>query len=102
MSIEELTHKPAAEVLRDSNRVSVGVVRILSADAGKPGSEREYRSGDEALVEAGKAEWVVAPVHSVAAGKRLDGDAERDVDPPPAESAPASPAAATEKPGDKK
>jgi hypothetical protein len=92
MSIEELTQKPASEVLRDSDRVSVGVVRILADSAGTPGEEREYKPGDEALVEQRVAEWVVAPVHSPAAGRRLDHDAEREPAPlagveayPPAE-----------------
>lgn len=91
-TVAELTQKPAAEVLRDTDRVSVGVVRILSAAAGTPGEEREYQTGDEAIVEAGQAEWVVAPVHSPAAGRRLDTDAEREQTPlggvevyPPAE-----------------
>lgn len=92
MSIEELTQKRAADVLRDSDRNSVGVTRILSSAAGRPGEEREYETGDEALVEAGWAEWVVAPVHLPAAGRRLDTDAEREPRPlggvevyPPAE-----------------
>jgi hypothetical protein len=89
---EELTQRPAAEVLRDTDRTSVGVVRILSSAAGKPGEEREYKTGDEALVEGGQAEWVVAPVHSPASGRRMDADAERGATPlggaevyPPAE-----------------
>lgn len=92
MSIEELTHKPASEVLRDTDRNSAGVVRILADSAGTPGEEREYEPGDEALVEAGLAVWVVAPVHLPAAGRRLDTDAEREPAPldgveayPPAE-----------------
>jgi hypothetical protein len=92
MSVEELTTKPASEVLRDSDRDSVGVVRILADSAGKTGEEREYAPGDEALVEAGQAEWVVAPVHLPSAGRRLDHDAEREPAPlsgvevyPPAE-----------------
>lgn len=89
---EELTQKRATDVLRDSDRDSVGVVRILSDSAGTPGDEREYETGDEALVEAGRAEWVVAPVHLPSAGRRLDTDAEREALPadgaeayPPAE-----------------
>lgn len=91
---DRLATRPASEVLRDTDRVSVGVVRILSDDAGAPGAEREYEAGDEALVEAGRAEWVVAPVHSPEAGRRLDGagSAEREATPragievyPPAE-----------------
>lgn len=91
-NITELTQKPASEVLRDSDRTSVGVVRILSDSAGTPGEEREFETGDEALVEAGQAEWVVAPVHSPESGRRLDTDAEREQTPrdgievyPPAE-----------------
>lgn len=90
--VDKLTSTPAHEVLRDSDRVSVGVVRILNAIAGTPGDEREYETGDEALVENGVAEWVVAPVHLPAAGRRLDHDAEREATPlggietyPPAE-----------------
>lgn len=90
--INALTQRPASEVLRDTDRNSVGVVRILSDSAGTPGEEREYQTGDEALVEAGRAEWVVAPVHSPASGRRLDIDAEREQTPaggvevyPPAE-----------------
>lgn len=91
-TVAELTQKRATDVIRDTGRASVGVVRILSAAAGTPGEEREYTTGDEALVEAGQAEWVVAPVHSPAAGRRLDADAEREQSPrdgievyPPAE-----------------
>jgi hypothetical protein len=94
---QELTLKRATDVIRDSDRDSVGVVRILSGSAGTPGEEREYQAGDEALVEAGQAEWVVAPVHSPAAGRRLDTDAEREQTPrdgievyPPAEPTTAS------------
>jgi hypothetical protein len=71
---------------------SYGVVRILSDAAGKPGEERPYQPGDEALVDAGRAEWVVGVVHTPAAGRRLDHDAEREALPmdgvevyPPAE-----------------
>jgi hypothetical protein len=92
MSVDDLTTKSASEVLRDSDRDSVGVVRVLAASAGKPGEEREYVPGDEALVEQGVAEWVVAPVHLPSAGRRLDHDAEREATPlagveayPPAE-----------------
>jgi hypothetical protein len=76
----------------DENRTSFGVVRILSADAGRPGEERDYEVGDEALVEHGLAEWVVAPSFSPAAGRRLNHDAGREPTPlggveayPPAE-----------------
>lgn len=89
---DELTTRSAAEVLRDTDRDSVGVVRILNSSAGKPGEEREYKAGDEALVEHGLAEWVVAPVHLPSAGRRLDHDAESEPTPldgaeayPPAE-----------------
>lgn len=97
MSMDEadrLATRPASEVLRDTDRVSVGVTRILSDDAGTPGQEREYAAGDEALVESGRAEWVVAPVHSPEAGRRMDGagQSEREATPrggievyPPAE-----------------
>lgn len=91
-NITELTTRRAADVLTTTDRDSVGVVRILSDSAGTPGEEREYRAGDEALVEAGRAEWVVAPVHLPSAGRRLDNDAEREQTPadgveayPPAE-----------------
>jgi hypothetical protein len=70
-----------SDVLRDGGRDSFGVVRILSADAGQPGEEREYEVGDEALVEYGLAEWVIAPVHLPSAGRRLDHDAEREPTP---------------------
>lgn len=89
---DELTQRRASSVLRDTDRDSVGVLRVLSADAGSPGEEREYEAGDEALVEAGLAEWVVAPVHLPSAGRRLDHDAQREPTPrggieayPPAE-----------------
>lgn len=91
-NISELTTRRAGDVLLTSDRDSVGVVRILSDSAGTPGEEREYQAGDEALVEASRAEWVVAPVHLPSAGRRLDGDAEREQTPadgveayPPAE-----------------
>lgn len=81
----------SADALR-SGLDSYGVTRVLSDAAGKPGEERPYEPGDEALVEAGRAEWVVAPVHTPAAGRRLDHDAEREAMPmdgvevyPPAE-----------------
>jgi hypothetical protein len=84
--------RSASDVLASSERDSVGVVRILSDDAGTPGAEREYKSGDEVLVERGQAEWVVAPVHLPSAGRRLDGRAEVEATPddgvevyPPAE-----------------
>lgn len=75
--VDALTQKRATDVLRDSDRDSVGVVRVLSKNAGSPGEEREYEAGDEALVETGQAEWVLAPVHLPSAGRRLDHDAER-------------------------
>jgi hypothetical protein len=71
--VDALTQKRASDVLRDTDRDSVGVVRILRDGAGPPGDEREYQPGDEALVETGAAEWVVAPVHLPSAGRRLDG-----------------------------
>lgn len=90
--VDALTRLRATDVLRDTDRDSVGVVRVLSKSAGTPGEEREYESGDEALVESGQAEWVVAPVHLPSAGRRLDHDAEREALPldgaevyPPAE-----------------
>lgn len=90
--VAALTQKRATDVLRDTDRDSVGVVRVLSQDAGTPGEEREYKAGDEALVEGGLAEWVVAPVHLPSAGRRLDHDAGREPTPldgveayPPAE-----------------
>lgn len=76
-----LAQKRASDVLRDTDRKSVGLVRIVAESAGTPGEVREYESGDEALVEAGQAQWVVAPVHSPAAGRRLDTDAEREATP---------------------
>lgn len=86
------------EVLRNTDRDSYGVVRILHKNAGTVGEEREYEPGDEALVDAGQAEWVVAPVHQPSAGRRLDsipGGAEREAAPlggievfPPAEPTP--------------
>lgn len=79
--VKDLVSRRAADVLRDTDRKSVGVVRILSDSAGTPGDVREYESGDEALVEAGQAEWIVAPVHSPEAGRRLDTDAEREPHP---------------------
>jgi hypothetical protein len=72
------TSRTPAEILRDTDRDSYGVVRILADSAGTPGEEREYKTGDEALVEHGAAEWVVAPVHLPSAGRRLDADAERE------------------------
>lgn len=90
--LDHVINRPPAEVLREGGRDSYGVVRILAASAGKPGDEREYKSGDEVLVEHGMAEWVIAPVHLPSAGRRLDGDAEREQTPqsgvevfPPAE-----------------
>jgi hypothetical protein len=91
-AVDALVYKRAADVLRDTDRDSVGVVRLLSKRAGEPALEREYELGDEALVESGQAEWVVAPVHLPSAGRRLDHDAEREALPldgvevyPPAE-----------------
>lgn len=92
MSVDEIQFRQPAAVLRDTDRDSVGVLRVLNSKAGTPGEEREYEPGDEALVEAGLAEWVVAPVHLPSAGRRLDHDAEREPAPlagmeayPPAE-----------------
>lgn len=76
--VDLLVQRRAADVLVESDRQSVGLVRILSEAAGTPGEVREYEDGDEALVEAGQADWVVAPVHSPAAGRRLDTDQERE------------------------
>ena len=70
-----------AEVALRTGRDSYGVVRVLNSSAGTPGAEREYEAGDEALVENGLAEWVIAPVHLPSAGRRLDGDAEREATP---------------------
>jgi hypothetical protein len=93
MATADLGRHLASTVLaQESDRDSFGVLRVLSSDAGTPGEEREYKPGDEALVEAGLAEWVVAPVHHPSAGRRLDHDAEREATPlggvetyPPAE-----------------
>jgi hypothetical protein len=92
MATEDLSQRSAQDVRRETERTSYGAVRILSNSAGSPGEEREYQAGDEALVESGQAEWVVAPVHLPAAGRRLDTDAEREPAPadgvetyPPAE-----------------
>lgn len=92
MAHEDLSQHSAQDVLRDTDHNSYGVVRVLASAAGTPGEEREYQTGDEALVEAGQAEWVVAPVHLPAAGRRLDTDAEHEPAPrdgveayPPAE-----------------
>jgi hypothetical protein len=92
MATEDLSQRSAQDVLRETDRNSYGVVRILADAAGTPGEEREYQAGDEAIVEAGQAEWVVAPVHLPAAGRRLDTDAEQEAAPadgveayPPAE-----------------
>ena len=52
---------------------SAGITRVLNGAAGTPGEERLYQEGDEALVEQGYAEWVVAPVFTPEAGRRLDG-----------------------------
>jgi hypothetical protein len=93
MPSDDLGRHLASTVLaEDLGRDSYGVTRILASSAGTPGEEREYEPGDEALVEAGLAEWVVAPVHHPSAGRRLDTDAEREPTPlggieayPPAE-----------------
>lgn len=69
----------AQDVIRANPEVtSLGVTRVLASAAGSPGEERPYQTGDEVLVEQGVAEWVVAPVHTPAAGRRLDTDAERE------------------------
>lgn len=81
----------AQDVIRqDPGVTSLGVTRLLTGRGA--GDERAYKAGDEALVESGQAEWVVAPVHTPAAGRRLDADAERETAPldgvetyPPAE-----------------
>lgn len=63
--------RPTDVIHGDDDREYAGVTRVLTGtDAG---SEREYEPGDEALVEAGQAEWVVAPVFHPGAGRRLDG-----------------------------
>jgi hypothetical protein len=54
-----------------------GVVRVLSEAAGKPGDERDYEVGDDALIENGMAEWVVAPSNFVEDGLRLDSNSGR-------------------------
>jgi hypothetical protein len=72
MSVDDVI-RHAERSLHGTDGVSAGVVRILSKDAGKPGEEREYKTGDEALVESGQAEWVVAPIHYPGAGRRLSG-----------------------------
>lgn len=72
MSVDDVI-RAGERALHGTDGVSVGVVRILSKDAGTPGEEREYETGDEALVESGQAEWVVAPIHYPAAGRRLSG-----------------------------
>lgn len=50
-----------------AERVSFGSTRLAD------GTVRDYEPGDEELVEAGLAVWVSAPVHTPAAGRRLDG-----------------------------
>lgn len=92
---DNLHLKSAQQVLAETDRDSYGVVRVLSDSAGTPGEEREYEPGDEALVDSGRAEWVIAPVHLPSAGRRLDstpGAAEKEPTPldgvevyPPAE-----------------
>lgn len=79
--MEDLSTVRAREAFDGSNDDSFGVVRILNSSAGSPGEERAYETGDEALVEGGLAEWVVAPVHKPSAGRRLDHDAEREPTP---------------------
>lgn len=76
----DLRFAHASDVTRqDPEAGSIGVTRLLTGkDAG---TERDYKAGDEALVEAGTAEWVVAPVHTPSVGRRLDTDAEREATP---------------------
>lgn len=71
---DDLNLRGAGEVLRDTDRDSYGVIQLTGADTGRgePGEEIEYEPGDEALVDAGLAAWVVAPVHLPSAGRRLD------------------------------
>lgn len=76
--VKNLAIRRASDVLRDTDRDSVGLVRVLSGTDGTAGDVREYEEGDEALVEAGRAEWVVAPVHAPSSGRRLDTDQERE------------------------
>lgn len=90
--VDRLVNERAANVLATTDRNSVGVIRILADSAGTPGQEREFKDGDETLVEQGVAEWVVAPVHLPSAGRRLDANAEVSATPadgvetyPPAE-----------------
>jgi hypothetical protein len=90
--MNDLSSLRAKEAFDASDDDSYGVVRILNSSAGSPGDERAYEVGDEALVEHGLAEWVVAPVHNPSAGRRLDHDAAREPTPlggveayPPAE-----------------
>jgi len=82
MTNDDLGRHPASTVLAESgpDQHTYGVTRVLSSQAGSPGEEREYEVGDEALVEAGLAEWVVAPVFEPAAGRRHD-DASREPTP---------------------
>lgn len=106
MADENLHLKTATEILRTTDRDSYGVMRLTAVDTGRGelGAEVEYEPGDEALVEAGKATWVVAPVHLPSAGRRLDstpGAAEKEATPlggievfPPAE--PTTPARRSE------
>lgn len=77
--LNEFTGMTPGEVVARTDRDSYGVVRILNSSAGTPGDVREYKEGDEVLVENGLADWVVAPVHGVSAGRRLDGAGRAEV-----------------------
>jgi hypothetical protein len=80
-SVDAVKAGHGPRLLVETDRVSYGVTRVFK-DVKEPDEtlpdqprdfvEREYEVGDEALVEAGEAEWVVAPVHSEEAGRRLD------------------------------
>lgn len=78
--LEAIRHAQGSRLLVETDRVSYGITRVYKTidDAASPNAEREvaeereYRIGDEDLVASGKAEWVVAPVHSKDAGRRLD------------------------------
>lgn len=70
--------------------MATGVVRIVES-----GEEREYKLGDEDLVEDGKAVWVVAPVFTEEDGRRMDNrpstiPAKLDKPEPPPAKAPAA------------
>lgn len=73
MPYEDMAQHRPTDLLRDTDRDYFGVLRVLNSVAGTPGEEREYEAGDEALVEQGLAEWVVAPVFAPSAGRQLDG-----------------------------